>query len=109
MQSNYTLRVKGEKTQVEILGVNYEIKELDIIDENPNVLGQIVYQKQEIQIKKSLLKDMKNSTIIHEIVHGILFHSGKQELNEKEDLVESLSSSIYQVLKSNKKLITSLF
>ena len=95
--------------QVEILGVNYEIKELDIIDENPNVLGQIVYQKQEIQIKKSLLKDMKNSTIIHEIVHGILFHSGKQELNEKEDLVESLSSSIYQVLKSNKKLITSFF
>jgi len=95
--------------QVEILGVNYEIKELDIIDENPNVLGQIVYQKQEIQIKKSLLKDMKNSTIIHEIVHGILFHSGKQELNEKEDLVESLSSSIYQVLKSNKKLINSIF
>ena len=95
--------------KVEILGVDYEIKELDIIDENPNVLGQIVYQKQEIQIKKSLLKDMKNSTIIHEIVHGILFHSGKQELNEKEDLVESLSSSIYQVLKSNKKLITSLF
>ena len=95
--------------QVEILGVNYEIKELEIIDENPNVLGQIVYQKQEIQIKKPLLKDMKNSTIIHEIVHGILFHSGKQELNEKEDLVESLSSSIYQVLKSNKKLITSIF
>ena len=95
--------------QVEILGVNYEIKELDIIDENPKVLGQIVYQKQEIQIKKSLLKDMKNSTIIHEIVHGILFHSGKQELNEKEDLVESLSSSIYQVLKSNKKLINSIF
>lgn len=95
--------------QVEILGVNYEIKELDIIDENPNVLGQIVYQKQEIQIKKSLLKDMKNSTIIHEIVHGILFHSGKQELNEKEDLVESISSSIYQVIKSNKKLINSIF
>lgn len=95
--------------QVEILGVNYEIKELEIIDENPNVLGQIVYQKQEIQIKKSLLKDMKNSTIIHEIVHGILFHSGKQELNEKEDLVESLSSSIYQVIKSNKKLINSIF
>lgn len=95
--------------QVEILGVNYEIKELEIIDENPNVLGQIVYQKQEIQIKKSLLKDMKNSTIIHEIVHGILFHSGKQELNEKEDLVESISSSIYQVIKSNKKLINSIF
>ena len=95
--------------QVEILGVNYEIKELDIVDENPNVLGQIVYQKQEIQIKKPLLKDMKNSTIIHEIVHGILFHSGKQELNEKEDLVESISSSIYQVLKSNKKLINSIF
>ena len=95
--------------QVEILGVNYEIKELDIVDENPNVLGQIIYQKQEIQIKKSLLKDMKNSTIIHEIVHGILFHSGKQELNEKEDLVESVSSSIYQVLKSNKKLINSIF
>ena len=95
--------------QVEILGVNYEIKELDIVDENPNVLGQIVYQKQEIQIKKPLLKDMKNSTIIHEIVHGILFHSGKQELNEKEDLVESLSGSIYQVLKSNKKLINSIF
>lgn len=95
--------------QVEILGVNYEIKELDIIDENPDVLGQIIYQKQQIEIKKSLKKDMKNTTIIHEMIHGILFHSGKQELNEKEDLVESLSSSIYQVLKSNKKLITSIF
>ena len=95
--------------QVEILGVNYEIKELDIIDENPNVLGQIIYQKQQIEIKKSLKKDMKNSTIIHEIVHGILFHSGKQELNKKEDLVESISSSIYQVIKSNKKLINSIF
>nr|DAY29652.1 MAG TPA: SprT-like family protein [Caudoviricetes sp.] len=95
--------------QVEILGVNYEIKELDIIDENPNVLGQIVYQKQQIEIKKSLKKDMKNTTIIHEMIHGILFHSGKQELNKNEDLIESLSNSIYQILKSNKKLITSIF
>ena len=95
--------------QVEILGVNYEIKELDIIDENPNVLGQIIYQKQQIEIKKSLKKDMKNTTIIHEMIHGILFHSGKQELNKNEDLIESLSNSIYQILKSNKKLITSLF
>lgn len=95
--------------QVEILGVNYEIKELDIIDENPDVLGQIIYQKQQIEIKKSLKKDMKNTTIIHEMIHGILFHSGKQELNKNEDLIESLSNSIYQILKSNKKLITSIF
>ncbi len=95
--------------QVEILGVNYEIKELDIVDENPDVLGQIIYQKQLIEIKKSLPKDMKNTTILHEILHGILFHSGKQELNKNEDLIESLSNSIYQILKSNKKLITSLF
>lgn len=95
--------------QVEILGVNYEIKELDIIDENPDVLGQIIYQKQQIEIKKSLKKDMKNTTIIHEMIHGILFHSGKQELNKNEDLIESLSNSIYQILKSNKKLINSIF
>lgn len=95
--------------QVEILGVDYEIKELDIIDENPDVLGQITYQKQLIEIKKTLPRDMKNTTILHEILHGILFHSGKQELNKNEDLIESLSNSIYQILKSNKKLITSLF
>lgn len=95
--------------QVEILGVNYEIKELDIVDENPDVLGQIIYQKQLIEIKKSLPRDMKNTTILHEIVHGILFHSGKQELNKNEDLIESLSNSIYQILKSNKKLINSIF
>ena len=95
--------------QVEILGVNCDIKELDIVDENPDVLGQIIYQKQLIEIKKSLPKDMKNTTILHEILHGILFHSGKQELNKNEDLIESLSNSIYQILKSNKKLITSLF
>ena len=44
--------------QVEILGVNYEIKELDIVDENPDVLGQIIYQKQLIELKKSLPKDI---------------------------------------------------
>ena len=45
--------------QVEILGVNYEIKELDIIDENPNVLGNstrniISFRKTRIKRKRRL-------------------------------------------------------
>ena len=94
---------------IDLLGINYEIKDEEIVDEDINCLGMIDYKKQDIYIKKSLKTDLRNVTIIHEILHGILQHTGNDELNQDEDLINRLSTSIYQVFKNNKDLIIDLF
>lgn len=92
--------------EINILGIPYKVKEKEIIDHNNDLLGLIVYKDQQIFLKAKMGKEMKQNTLLHEILHGIFLHSGYSELNEKEDLIDSLSNSIYQVLKNNKELIT---
>lgn len=95
--------------KVDILGINYQIKEENVIDENIDCLGLIEYKKQLITIKQGLKEDIRKETIIHEIIHGILEHSGRADLQKKEDLINGLSNSIYQVFSRNKELTTYLF
>lgn len=90
---------------INILGVNYKKEEVDIIDDNFEICGQIDYHKQKIKIKKDLGKDIKKVTLLHEIIHGIFENSGQRELNTNEDLINSLANSIYQIFKNNNELI----
>mgnify|MGYP001609705458 CR=1 FL=1 len=52
---------------------------------------------QTIRISKSISQEMKEVTLIHEILHAI-------DMQLDHDLVELLSSAIYQVLKENNLL-----
>ena len=94
---------------IDILGIDHHVNEIHLIDDDVNCLGMIDYKKQEISLRKDLMKDLRSVTLIHEILHGILEYTGNSELNKDEDLINRLSTAIYQVFKGKNELITYLF
>lgn len=87
---------------MKILNLNFEVLEVDVIDNDDGVLGRINYITQKIYIKKSLTEEHKKIVLLHEILHSILQQLGFDEEHDNEHLIDSLSTSIYQVIKDNK-------
>ena len=88
--------------KIKILATEYEIEEVEQIDKYQRLLGQIEYIEQKIKIDKNISEDMKKETLIHEILHGTLEKLGLNEINEDEQKVHSIASTMYLVLKENK-------
>lgn len=88
--------------KLKILATEYKIEEVEQIDKYQRLLGQIEYVEQTIKIDKNISEDMKKETLIHEILHGILEKLGYEELNEDEQKIHSIASTMYLVLKENK-------
>ena len=91
-----------EINKIKILATEYEVEEVEQIDKYERLLGQINYEEQRIKIDKSISEDMKKETLIHELLHGILEKLGYTDLNEDEQKVHSIASTMYLVLKENK-------
>lgn len=87
--------------KLKILATEYDIEEVEQIDKYQRLLGQIEYTEQKIKIDKSLSEDMKRETLMHEILHGILEKLGYDNINEDEQKVHSIASTMYLVLKEN--------
>lgn len=87
--------------EIKILGTVYKIEELEQINKFEMILGEIDYISQVIKIDKSLNEDLKKEVLIHEILHGILDKLGYDEINEDEQKVQSIASTLYSVLKEN--------
>lgn len=88
------------KNSVNILGLPYTIKEVQVINKEQFTLGQIDYVNLEILIDESLSNEKKELILLHEILHGICEAIGADELNENEQVIQGLSSSLYHLLKS---------
>ncbi|MBP3037970.1 ImmA/IrrE family metallo-endopeptidase [Bacillaceae bacterium Marseille-Q3522] len=86
--------------KIRIAGIDYFVIEQDEIDSNPNVLGQCLYQRAQIQIKKGMSDDKKEQILIHEVLHGCFNEAGYEE--QDEDMINRVSIVLYQVLKGNK-------
>ncbi len=91
-----------EIKKIKIMATEYEVEELEQINKYERLLGQINYEEQKIQLDKNISNDMKKETLIHEILHGILDKLGYTDLNEDEQKVHSIASTMYLVLKENK-------
>ena len=81
---------------VNICGILHEVVEKA---DNFNVdthFGQIDHVKAEISINKDMAERVKIETICHEMVHGILLHIGRLDLNGDEVFVQALSNAIFQ-------------
>ena len=90
---------------VKILGLDYEIKEVDCVDaKDEDVIGQINHSTLVISLKSNLPNTQKENTLIHEITHGILENIGESDLNNNEDFVNRFSSVLHQVITVNKSL-----
>lgn len=90
--------------KITIAGITYTINEVE--QESPELhyggaIGYCDYQKGLINLDKNLKEDVKEVTLVHELVHGVL-HS-LNLMNENviidERFVESFAQLWYQVIK----------
>lgn len=86
---------------IKIMSSNYQINEVEKIDYERTTIGKIYYQEEKIEIDKSLTENLKIETLIHEVLHGILEKLGYDDLNDDEQKVQSIASTLYLVLKEN--------
>jgi Zn-dependent peptidase ImmA (M78 family) len=97
---------RGEKMipdKVKIAGIDYKVEETEHRDAGEDALmGEINYFTATIYINESANPQIKEQTLVHEIVHGILVAMGRKDLNEDEYFVDGLAYNLHQVLKDNK-------
>ena len=84
-------------TNVNICGIPHDvIYEKDRFQIDDIKFGYIDYANAKIYINEDIAEQLKIETLCHEIIHGILFHIGKQEMSEDENLVQALANAINQ-------------
>lgn len=90
-------------SSVKIGGVVYNVYEAESVSDDENILlGEVDYHKATIYINEDNHPDMKEQTLLHEMIHVILRMMGKGDLNEDEYFVDALAYNLHQVLKENK-------
>lgn len=81
---------------VNICGIPYEVTEYpDNFDVDVH-FGQIDYKKGIIRINSEMKNEIKEESICHEMIHGILLHLGYRDLCTDETFVQALGNAIYQ-------------
>ena len=59
-------------------------------------IGEISLKKSEIRIREELSKELKDSVLIHEYLHGILDMNGYHNESSNEQLINCLRNELYQ-------------
>ena len=87
----------------------YDIKEVDKKDlENSKVFGHINYDSHIIEISNSITDYEKAVTLIHEIIHGAFFATGRYETIPSDTIEEfcSFFSLLFvDLLNNNRELL----
>lgn len=86
---------------VKIGGLNYKVTFTDNVEKGERLFGNISYPELEIRIDNTYPEKIQQLAFLHEIVHGILNHIGKHDLQNDDEFVEVFSNVLYQVLKDN--------
>lgn len=74
------------KDTIPIMGVPFKITYPAKVDKRDKHVGESDGVNRTIKVKKSLTDDPKRSTILHEIIHSILYVSGQSErLTEEQE------------------------
>ena len=91
-----------------ICGIPHKIIYDNVIDENAEGItcGKIIHSNCEIHLRKGLTLEFEKETLIHEMVHGILSHLGKNEMCDDEELVQLLAHGIYEHFDIRKDICT---
>lgn len=82
--------------QIKIGAVKYRLRE---VDEIVDAVGEYDPIKCEIRILKNLKQDMRQLSLIHELIHAI-----NNELTEFQ--TEALAQGIHSLIKDNPKLFS---
>jgi hypothetical protein len=88
--------------QVKILGMPYEIEEVEYISREELKLAQIDYLHQKILVLSDLGKQKKEQALMHEILHGIFNALGLDYTDEEN--IQRIACVLHQVITENRSL-----
>lgn len=90
---------------VRILGLDYEIEEVECVSKEELRKGEINFLINRIRIDKSMPEDLKKQVLIHEMMHAIFDLLGFEDLCTDENKVQSIATALHQVIRDNPKLL----
>lgn len=86
------------KDTLPIMGIPFKITYPVKVDKKDKHVGESDGVARTIKIKKSLTDDVKSSTILHEIIHSVLYVTGQAERlteEQEEALVLALEHGLH--------------
>ncbi len=86
--------------KINILGIPYEIREVDVVNKYDPADGEIDYENCVISIDRNLPTALKNQVLLHEVLHGILNLLGYREDAKDEQKVQGLATALHLLLTS---------
>ena len=84
---------------IKIGAINYNVFQLENLQRDQALLGQILYNQATIQLENGLSGDRKEQIFVHEVLHGCFREAGIEE--QDEDIINRVSIILHQVLKDN--------
>ncbi|MBQ0005110.1 MAG: ImmA/IrrE family metallo-endopeptidase [Clostridiales bacterium] len=82
--------------KVNICGIPHRVVECKDMFDGDCHFGQIEFKTAEIRINAELTPEVKYETLCHEIVHGVLVHTGYTDLTGDEKFVQAMGNAISQ-------------
>ncbi|OQY13966.1 MAG: hypothetical protein B6I31_00030 [Desulfobacteraceae bacterium 4572_19] len=103
-----------ENFTINLFGIDYSVEYVNETLDMKGMNGRIYYDEQIIRVKRDLMRDTKKNTLLHEIIHSVLNSSGLESVLDKNNIdveffTETLTNSLFNVIKSNKELMKKLF
>jgi hypothetical protein len=89
-------------SEIKILGITYQISEVEYISREELQLARIDYLRTEIQLLSDLSQQKKEQALMHEIMHGIYNALGLDYTDE--DNIQRIACVLHQVLTDNKSI-----
>lgn len=85
--------------QIKILGLTFDVEQVDYISREEFKLAQIDYINQKIYLLSDLGKQKKEQALLHEIVHGIYNALGLDYTDEEN--IQRIACVLHQVITDN--------
>lgn len=86
-------------------GLEPDLHDVKPSGERQDLNGWIRYDPSLIMIKAGLSLGRTRLVLLHEILHGLLEHTGREDLPEEEAIVLALAPSLLMVLRDNPALV----
>lgn len=91
---------------IKIGSFRFRLQEVNGLQDGDQKLdGDIKYDNQVIRLEKQNSQILKDLTIIHEAVHGMLTLGVSRDLGNDEALVSLIAYNLYNFLRDNSKLV----
>lgn len=82
---------------INILGVIYQVKEVDTVNKTNPRRGEINFLTNEINIDRNMPESLKEQVLMHEILHAVFDLLGLDSLGEDEKTVQSIATALHHV------------